>query len=354
MVKSSRLRTGSYGFLLFIIVIAIILTGVLPHPRQEDIPDTRLAAWLGVMALLIAFIVVAGKFITGYWRGALIDDRNQISLSRLQLALWTGLILSAYLEAALSNIRLAQAESPLTIGMPAEIWAVLGIATTSLVGSPLILATKRDRVPDPLDAKNTLNQLGNAGVPAIAEGQVIKYRSPADASWSDMLTGDETANGTHLDLGKVQMFFFTFVLVVAYAVALGSLFLHTDGKIGSLPALDAGMIALLGISHAGYLANKAIPRSDPSRQVVLPPTVARISPPSGAAAGGYDIVVTGSGFTGATEVKLGQTPAPNFAVDSDGQITVPDLPGGAGAVDLTVTTPRWTSAITPGARFTYT
>jgi hypothetical protein len=353
MVRSSRLRTGLYGFLLFVIVVAIILTGVLPRPRQEDIPETRLAAWLGMMALLLAFIVVAGKLITGYWRGALIDDRNQIPLSRLQLALWTALILSAFLEAALSNIRIAQAQSPLTIAMPAEIWAVLGIATTSLVGSPLILATKRDRVPDRVDAQKTLSQLANAGNPATAEGQVIKKQRPADASWSDMLTGDETANGTHLDLGKVQMFFFTLVLVVAYAVALGSLFLNTSGKIDAFPELDAGIIALLGISHAGYLANKAVPRSDPSPQV--PPIVARISPPSGAAAGGYNIVVTGSGFTGATEVKLGQTTAPNFTVDSDGQITVQNLPlGAAGPVDVTVTTPRGTSAITPGARFTYT
>jgi hypothetical protein len=270
----------------------------------------------------------------------------------LQLALWTGLILSAFLEAALSNIRIAQAESPLTIAMPAEIWAVLGIATTSLVGSPLILATKRDRVPDPVDAQNTLSQLANAGKPATAEGQVIKKQRPADASWSDMLTGDETASGTHLDLGKVQMFFFTLVLVVAYAVALGSLFLYTSGKIDAFPELDAGIIALLGISHAGYLANKAVPRSDPSQ---VPPIVARISPPSGAAAGGYSIVVTGSGFTGATEVKLGQTTAPNFTVDSDGQITVQNLPSAAaGPVDVTVTTLRGISAITPGARFTYT
>jgi hypothetical protein len=114
MVKSSRLRTGVYGFLLFGIVVGIILVGVLPRPSQESIPDARLAAWLGTMAFLIAFTVIAGKFITGYWRGALIDDRNQISLSRLQLAVWTVLILSAYLEAALSNVRLVQAQSPLT------------------------------------------------------------------------------------------------------------------------------------------------------------------------------------------------------------------------------------------------
>jgi hypothetical protein len=174
-----------------------------------------------------------------------------------------------------------------------------------------------------------------------------------------MFTGDETANGSHLELGKIQMFFFTFVLVMAYAVALGSLFLNSSGKIDSFPVFDAGMIALLGISHAGYLVNKAVPRSDLSRQVALalPPMVTSITPSSGPAAGGYNVVVTGTGFTGATEVKLGQTsvPAEDFTVDSDKQITVPRSPAGtAGRADVTVTTPSGASAVSPGASFTYT
>jgi hypothetical protein len=261
MIHSTRLRNAGFGLLLLLIVAGIVLLGVLPNPSATQLPDVRTWSWIGIMILMVSFIVLAGKAITGFWRGALIDERNQISLSRFQLTLWTSLILSAFLEAALSNIR-AHAPSPITIAMPAEIWAVLGIATTSLVGSPLILRTKQDRLPGSAQEAKTLQALADAGTNATAQGQVVYYQSPADASWSDMFTGDEISNATHLDLGKVQMFFFTVILVLAYGVALGSLFLHTHGKIASFPRVDPGMIALLGISHAGYLSYKAVPRSD--------------------------------------------------------------------------------------------
>jgi hypothetical protein len=53
------------------------------------------------------------------------------------------------------------------------------------------------------------------------------------------------------------MFFFTLLLVLTYATAIGSL-LKNDPLPAALPDVSGGMLALLGISHAGYLANKAI------------------------------------------------------------------------------------------------
>ena len=58
------------------------------------------------------------------------------------------------------------------------------------------------------------------------------------------------------------MFYFTLILVLAYAVALGTTFAGEAEKIAEFPALGPGMVALLGISHAGYLVHKAIPHSD--------------------------------------------------------------------------------------------
>ena len=55
------------------------------------------------------------------------------------------------------------------------------------------------------------------------------------------------------------MFYFTLILVFAHGVQLGSLFLDSSGIIEKLPVLSAGMLALLAISHAGYLTNKAVP-----------------------------------------------------------------------------------------------
>ena len=57
--------------------------------------------------------------------------------------------------------------------------------------------------------------------------------------------------------------------------------------------------------------------------VLKPGTLAvtGILPVSGPAAGGTQVTITGSGFTGATAVKFGTTPAPQFLVNSATQIT---------------------------------
>jgi hypothetical protein len=85
-------------------------------------------------------------------------------------------------------------------------------------------------------------------------------QSPEEAQWTDLFMGEEAGNAAWLDLGKVQMFFFTIILAFAYAVNLGELF-QDAGIINEFPTFDDGMVALLGISHAGYLTNKAIPHS---------------------------------------------------------------------------------------------
>jgi hypothetical protein len=121
--------------LLAILIAIALLCRVLPL-------DMRVWSWVGSMALLAAFEAIAGQGVTGDWRGALIDERNMMSLSRLQMALWTIIILSAFLTAAMLNMRKGQVD-PLAIALPAGIWILLGISATSLIGSPLILSTKR-------------------------------------------------------------------------------------------------------------------------------------------------------------------------------------------------------------------
>jgi hypothetical protein len=66
-----------------------------------------------------------------------------------------------------------------------------------------------------------------------------------------------------LDLTRLQNLFFTLILVGAYAASIGSLLARSGvnistAQISQLPNLDASGVALLGISHAGYLAGKAV------------------------------------------------------------------------------------------------
>ncbi|MFR9752664.1 IPT/TIG domain-containing protein [Nocardia sp. 004] len=73
------------------------------------------------------------------------------------------------------------------------------------------------------------------------------------------------------------------------------------------------------------------------------PTLLSVSPTTGSNIGGTVVTLTGTGFTGATAVTFGVTPAAGFTVDSDTQITATAPPGALGLVGVTVTTPGGTS-----------
>jgi len=243
---------------------------------------SRLTVWIIIVVLLTLFIVITANGTTGDWRGALIDDRNTISLSRLQMSVWTILILSALLTAGITNIRLdplvltghlgttsSGGFTALGINIPSNIWLLLGIATTSLVATPLILNTKTAKPADDGQTQTTMNQLAQQrrdGDSVTNKGQLIYNTTSANARWSDLFTGEEVGNAAQFDLGKIQLFYFTFILALVYAIALGALFASQEAAIKAFPDMDAGMLALLGISHAGYLVNKAVPHSaDPGQ-----------------------------------------------------------------------------------------
>jgi hypothetical protein len=222
-------------------------------------------AWLMIMLLLALSMIIAGHGIRRLWRGLLIDERQQLSLSRLQLVLWTILILGGYLTAVLANLNNA-AEDPLAVAIPPELWAALGISVTSLVGSPLIRKPKKDRTEDRQEFERTRMRAMAQGVPgadtAVSEGQIVEKLDPKDSSFGDMFRGEEVGNWASLDLGKLQLFYFTAILVLAYALALGALFADAgEQPITEFPVLNQSFVALLGISHAGYLSFKAVPHS---------------------------------------------------------------------------------------------
>ena len=84
-----------------------------------------------------------------------------------------------------------------------------------------------------------------------------------------------------------------------------------------------------------------------------PPQVTGVLPATGSEAGGDQVTVTGSGFTGATDVGFGVTSAAAISVDADTQITATS-PAGTGTVDITVTTPDGTSPTSSDDQFSYT
>jgi subtilase family serine protease len=83
------------------------------------------------------------------------------------------------------------------------------------------------------------------------------------------------------------------------------------------------------------------------------PTVTKLLPKKGPAAGGTSVTITGTGFVGVTAVGFGTTNAASFTVNSGTSITAVSPAGTTGLVDVTVATPNGTSAITSKDHFTF-
>lgn len=255
-------QLGPLSFLpALLLAVAILVVGYLTEHRLWFFqPIQRQVAFVVIAVLLTLFAIVVGRAVTGLTWGVLIDDRNRMSLSRFQTALWTVVLVSAIFVAALSNVGLGadiEGQGALGFEIPGELWLLMGISVTSLVGAPLILEGKKKQNPDPDEQQATLAALEDQGrETADNVGLVVINRDPKDASWTDLFQADETGTAANLDLAKVQNFYFTLILVFSYSALLVSLF-AAPGPITALPPVSEGMIALLGISHAAYLANKA-------------------------------------------------------------------------------------------------
>lgn len=224
-----------------------------------------LLIWAVSAAVLVLSLIMLGLGVDANprWYGILIEkDRNRVSLSRLQITLWTIVILSAYLTVALVRST-PQAlrppppgcqefgpdgclPQPLNIDFPNEVWMALGISTLSFASSSLIKTNKRKQYHLELKRHEQAS-------PAL-------YKAP-EARLSDLFYGDDEGNKDSIDFSKVQMFFFTMVLIAVYVFAIATLLADAETLLAAhgfqFPDFSASMTIILGISHAGYLLTKA-------------------------------------------------------------------------------------------------
>ena len=222
--------------------------------------------WLVVLGLIVVFFLLTGKAITGRGLGILINERKLMSLSRLQLIIWTVVIVSGFFVIALERIHMGEVPQPLNIGVDWQIWALLGMSATSFVGTPLLYGNKKAKNPaDPqLVHKVAARYSENpADVNANREGILYGNNSIQDARFTDMFEGDELANVQFVDVAKLQMFFFTVVVAISYGMQLYALIAYGDLSAGDvkMPELQSGLLALMGVSHAGFLGSKSVDRT---------------------------------------------------------------------------------------------
>lgn len=210
-------------------------------------------AWLTCAMLILAVFVWVGKVSNSSMSGLLIDTRGRYSLTRLQLSLWTLVVVSltAGVFAAKATVR---GVDPLGFSVPAPVLGVMGVSLGSAVIATGVKAQKnRDRAP--FVAASPSGQARFAQVLLVEEGP----------------QADKT-----VDVAKLQSFLITLFLVVAYVV----LAVHTyagwgpgipitgPGGITSLPDFNPTFLTLLAISHAGYLGGKLPNRGDDTEQDV--------------------------------------------------------------------------------------
>jgi hypothetical protein len=205
---------------------------------------------VGTLVVILLFLFFVGARVTNRANGILIDTRNKISLSQFQIVLWTWILLAGFFAIVIARM-VAGAEDPLGVSWDERLWGLLGISLGSAVASGAVKSVKRGKEPKQSGLTTHLKQANRL------QGLLVTNPEPQDASVWDMFRGEEPANYTLLDVGKVQMFLFTTVAALAYVVALFRLVAtNSPEDITAMPTLSEGLVFILGISHAGYLGNK--------------------------------------------------------------------------------------------------
>jgi len=214
--------------------------------------------WQWILIIMALFVILASTLVTNNpLFGWLINEQNRMSLSRLQMFLWTVVILSAFVTAVFANLHFNRFDTAVSIAIPQELWLAMGISTSSLVGSGLILENKKSKTPVDTRSLKDENMMG-----------VLKVNDKP--SLLDLVHGEEVGNHDKIDLTRLQNLLFSLVLVGTYMASLHSMFttlvtaapgvvnIANNFPITKFPELGSGAIALLLISHGGYLAAKAI------------------------------------------------------------------------------------------------
>ncbi|HXH93092.1 MAG TPA: hypothetical protein VNN25_16035, partial [Thermoanaerobaculia bacterium] len=214
------------------------------------------------LAALLALMITVGVAVTGRFWGILINERNVMSLSRFQAVLWTVLVLADFATILLGRAWKGMSLSNAQDLLRPDLLMLMGISLGSAVGTSIVNANKSGK-PTPATAVQDAqaNMHDQAGDFTAAQGVMYKNKSITDASLGDLFQGDELADAHMTDLSKVQMFFFTIVSAVVFLGTADAMFTNMTLGAVTVPQLPQTLIALMGISHATYLGNKAVTRT---------------------------------------------------------------------------------------------
>lgn len=217
-------------------------------------PSYHLTSWLylGLAVTFAVLFLLIGWEVTGRWSGVLVDPRkNRMSLSQLQVLVWTVLFAASWAAAVFINFAQNNANNntaidALDVAVPGELLVLMGITVTGLLGSKLVLNQKAEE-------HGTAHE-GQTAAPPARHRALLRATRP---QWRDLFQGDTVQAAGQLDVGKVQLFYITVVLWIGYGLVVADSFATVPAAgMTTLPVFNEAFLVLLGISHAGYLTTK--------------------------------------------------------------------------------------------------
>lgn len=239
-------------------------------------------------------------------------------------------------------------------GVPVTITGITFTGTTSvvfgavsvafnLISDTVILVTSPAGAVSTVDVRVTTP----AGQSAITAADHFTFVTPAPTITSVSPSSGTTLGGTAITVIGLNLTGATLVTIGGTSVAF---VVTNDTHIATTsPAMSPGTVDIQVTTPAG--TSLLLP-SDQYTYVTPAPTVTNVSPSSGTTLGGDSVTITGTTFTGTTSVLFGVVAAA-FIVSDDSHIVATSPAEAAGLVDITVTTPAGTSAVTTADHFTF-
>jgi hypothetical protein len=208
----------------------------------------------GIVLILLTILIsrATGKG----WKGILIDERGRYSLNRLQLVMWTLLVLSTFLGMFFTSVissdsKALAANIDIAFSIPPTLLVLMGISIGSATAAG---AVKNSKDMDPnvnVPKAGMVEPSPAARAQAIASGAPTPNAVPLPAKLSQVFLAEEGSQMDKvIDVSKFQNFWFTIALGFTYIVLVAML------PKPSYPVFSPTALWLLGVSHAGYVAGK--------------------------------------------------------------------------------------------------
>lgn len=181
--------------------------------------------------------------------------KGRFSLSKWQWFTWTAVIVFSYV-AIISSRMLAGNWETGNIDFPSNLWLVMGYSTITVIAAQGIAQHKAK--PKPPQNEQGLQTPQAAKTAASDKEDKGKTQEESDLTRVTNLVSDERGN---LDLSKIQLIVWTFISIGIYLAMVVNEVNNSSPAV--LPDIDTTLMALMGLSSAGYLGKKAISPQNP-------------------------------------------------------------------------------------------